>query len=465
MRKPRCTVSALFALYIMCYNSLQKGRTAAWLLSGGEEAVRTIWTGTGMHLPETGITDRGPNHLDEEQRVYSFEPCWISQQEVYMKNRKKALCMILCAAMLSVLTACGGTGTTGSAAAPAETSGAENTAAAAMAGTNETEAVSAAGTGADQAVAGWPRNGYYTDENEHLVSVTWMEDMGDEPGWYVGCVLGEDWTEDSWAGILPLEGDTLHGTLPASGSKEDITVTVSEEGDKGLLLVVEGGETYHLTEMEIPDATIFVTINTEGMGNIVYAEGEEAPEIDPEFPAQSAQINLAEPATHTILAYPQAGNFFVKWTKNGEDFSTEPQITVLLDESADYVAVFEEDPDWQNPVMNFVGPYQCDQLHASVECFGNDEAWITIEEPGEGEEVTRWIVVGRLDTETQTISYTGATKSNLVLDGEDEIKSEDQVYTDGTGTVVFHDGGFTWHEDEAGSEADREFVWAANAEE
>lgn len=56
------------------------------------------------------------------------------------------------------------------------------------------------------------------------------------------------------------------------------------------------------------------------MGNIAYTEGTIAPETDAEYPAQSAQINPAEPATYTFLAEPKAGNLFVKWTKNGEDF-------------------------------------------------------------------------------------------------------------------------------------------------
>ena len=43
------------------------------------------------------------------------------------------------------------------------------------------------------------------------------------------------------------------------------------------------------------------------------------------------------------------------------------QFPVFLDESADYVAVFEDDPDWQNPVMNFVGEYQSGRAHALVE--------------------------------------------------------------------------------------------------
>ena len=59
-----------------------------------------------------------------------------------------------------------------------------------------------------------------------------------------------------------------------------------------------------------------------------------------------------ERTAYTFAAAPEAGYVFVKWTKNGEDFSTEPVVSVQLDESADYVAVFEEDPDWQNPVMS-----------------------------------------------------------------------------------------------------------------
>lgn len=67
----------------------------------------------------------------------------------------------------------------------------------------------------------------------------------------------------------------------------------------------EGGDAYHFVKEETSEATIIVHINTEGMGNIEYTEGEETPEIDEEYPYQSAQI------------------------------------TVLLDESADYVALFE----------------------------------------------------------------------------------------------------------------------------
>lgn len=308
---------------------------------------------------------------------------------------------------------------------------------------------------AEPEIKDWSREGYYQDENENMLSVVWMEDV-DVPGWYVGVMLGDVMT----GCVIEQDGNDLHGDLNAwDESAEPFVVTLSEEGEDGLLLTVEGGESYHFTPMDLPEATIFITINVEGWGNIDHAEGEEAPEIDPEYPFQSAQINLAEPATYTFVAWPKAGNVFVKWMKNGEDYSTEPQITLLLDETADYIAVFEEDPGWQNPVMNFIGEYQCDRAHALVECFDADEALITIDWAGSVAETAQWVILGRLDTDTLTITYSGSTKSIIVRDESGEIASQDVEYDDGTGTIVFHDDGtFTWHEEQADHD-DMVFEW------
>ena len=357
---------------------------------------------------------------------------------------KKMICLLLAVCLLAALTACGGGAPESTAQAPSQESATQP----------EQSAVQP-----EQPVSEWTREGYFQDESGNMLSVVYMDDV-DEPGWYVGCMLGEDPMEDSWGGTLPQEGSTLHGALPSSGSKDDITVTVSEEGEDGLLLVVEGGETYHLTSMGDMTASIIVTINTEGLGMIGYEPGETPPELDPEWPYQSAQVNPAAPETYTFAAAPEAGSLFVKWTKNGEDFSTEPVITVLLDESADFVAVFEEDPDWQNPVMNFVGEYQCERAHALVECSGSEDALITIEWGGSAAESARWDIFGRLDTETLTIEYSGVTKSIVTYDDNGEIESQEPEYEDGTGTITFHnDGTFTWHNDQSENGADMVFEW------
>ena len=47
----------------------------------------------------------------------------------------------------------------------------------------------------------------------------------------------------------------------------------------------------------------------------------------------------------------------------------------------------------------------------------------------------------------------------MTYDDNGEVKNEEQVYGDGTGTIVFHDGSFTWHEDQSEYGEDMEFEW------
>ena len=106
--------------------------------------------------------------------------------------------------------------------------------------------------------------------------------------------------------------------------------------------------------------------------------------------------------------------------------------------------------DGQNPVMNFIGEYQCDRAHAVVECEGTDSARIKIDWGGSAWEHAEWVIVGKFDLDTRSIAYSGCTKKNLMCDENGEIAKEEVVYTEGTGTVVFNeDGTFTWHEDQS----------------
>ncbi len=355
---------------------------------------------------------------------------------------KKSICLLLAALLLFALAACSNTKT--------ETADAGTSA-------NETE----------QTDFVWTRDGYFTDaDGKSLLSITWMEDT-EEPGWYVGVMIGDlmaGWT-------LPLEGNALRGNLNGGDeSAEPLLAAVTEEGEDGVMLVIEGGETYHFTPYEMPTASIFVSINVEGWGNIEYAEGEDVPEIDPDYPYQSAQVNLAEPATYTFIAYPDEGWSFVKWTKDGADFSDEPVVTVLLDESAEYIAVFEESAedgdaeDGQNIAMNFIGPYVCDRARATVECEGRTDVRIVIEWADSAQTLTRWILIGTLDPDTLTVAYTDGIKSVVTYDDKGNETSEAVEYADGTGTIVFTDGAFSWHEDQAEREQDLVFEWSFDPE-
>jgi hypothetical protein len=92
---------------------------------------------------------------------------------------------------------------------------------------------------------------------------------------------------------------------------------------------------------ETPDYIALLKINTDGMGTIAYGpEGSEV-EFDEEFPTQSATENIEEPTNYVIKAKPDEGWRFVKWTKDGEDYSTEAEITVEVSEDAEYRAVFD----------------------------------------------------------------------------------------------------------------------------
>ena len=82
-------------------------------------------------------------------------------------------------------------------------------------------------------------------------------------------------------------------------------------------------------------------INTDGMGAIAYGIAGEDVEFDEDYPKQSAVVNLTEPDTYMIKAKPDDGWKFVKWTKDGEDFSEEADITVEVTADVEYIAGVE----------------------------------------------------------------------------------------------------------------------------
>ena len=143
-----------------------------------------------------------------------------------MKMKKRGFLLTAVILLLVLATACSSQKTeekTETAAEQAETARAETDAVTEAAETMAEEtaaATEAAETLTEETAAPsgenesgeWNRDGYFTDENENILSVTYMDDI-DEPGWYVGCMLGEDLIEDSWGGTLAQEGNTLHGVM------------------------------------------------------------------------------------------------------------------------------------------------------------------------------------------------------------------------------------------------------------
>ncbi len=158
-------------------------------------------------------------------------------------------------------------------------------------------------------------------------------------------------------------------------------------------------------------------------------------------------------------------------TVKGEDFSlaekllNEGVFTVEQFQAAMVIAGYGEEEEGQNPVMNWIGDYQCDRASAHVECEGTDSARIKIHWGSSAWEATEWVIVGKLDPDTLTITYTGASKTNVTWDEAGNVVSEEVEYADGTGTIVFDEGtSFTWHEDQAERE-DMVFEWLPAAPE
>ncbi|MBQ2657214.1 MAG: hypothetical protein IJF87_01425 [Erysipelotrichaceae bacterium] len=184
----------------------------------------------------------------------------------------------------------------------------------------------------------WTREGFFTDEEGNLVTI-FKSNEEEYPGWYVGCLAGED----MYGWYIQQEGSSLHGDIVPDYEDGHFVVTVSEEGEDGILFEVEGGKTYHLVPVEFEEASIAVSINTEGWGQFTaVSDVEDA--FEAEEPTSSMILSLYEPTVYTLTAVPAEGGedwVFVKWTKNGEDYSTDVEITVEFDESADFIAVFE----------------------------------------------------------------------------------------------------------------------------
>ena len=136
---------------------------------------------------------------------------------------KKLICLILTVCMLFALAACGET-------KPAEPE-----------------------------IKEWTRQGTFEDENGNHLIVNLSETEGYE-GWAVSLML--DGEAVGW--ITHQEGNALRGNLNGWDENLDpFNVTITEEGEDGLKLEVEGGETYYFTPVDMPEATIIVTVNIE----------------------------------------------------------------------------------------------------------------------------------------------------------------------------------------------------------
>lgn len=103
--------------------------------------------------------------------------------------------------------------------------------------------------------------------------------------------------------------------------------------------------------------------------------------------------------------------------------------------------------DTQNPVMNFVGRYGWNRATAEISAEGERTAVIHIHWGSSASEASEWDMTGEFDSETASVYYTDCIKKDMVFNEDGSVKSEEQVYENGKGTIFFHeDGTMTWED-------------------
>jgi len=115
----------------------------------------------------------------------------------------------------------------------------------------------------------------------------------------------------------------------------------------------------------------------------------------------------------------------------------------------------DSDDEFQNPTMNFIGPYVADGAEMEVSASGKSDAEFKVTWSKEDSEVSVWTMSGELNADTFTVEYVNCVKKDYVYNEDGSVGSETAVYDDGTGRIIFNpqDGTLVW-EDEKEHAAD-----------
>ena len=98
-----------------------------------------------------------------------------------------------------------------------------------------------------------------------------------------------------------------------------------------------------------------VKVETDGIGLVAIAADGEALQFDEEMTSSASYMNVPEGTVLTIGAKESLDEYkFVRWTKNGEDYSTDYEFTVTIDAPTDFIAVFGLSNGWDGPTASSI---------------------------------------------------------------------------------------------------------------
>lgn len=94
--------------------------------------------------------------------------------------------------------------------------------------------------------------------------------------------------------------------------------------------------------------------------------------------------------------------------------------------------------DGQNPVMNFIGPYQHDRCSMLVEAVGMDQAKITVQWSSDAWTHAEWSIIGKVieEGEDLVLRYTDGAYAVVTTD-EDGNETRSDEKDDSKGSVLF----------------------------
>lgn len=119
------------------------------------------------------------------------------------------------------------------------------------------------------------------------------------------------------------------------------TEAISDAGNDADEAVNDDEYEYPISDESLDMEGFLVTIDTEGMGQVARAEEGLTFAFDDEYPKQSTMDYVADGTKLVIGAKAYDDWHFVKWTLNGEDYSTDEQFTYTVTGDAAFVAVFD----------------------------------------------------------------------------------------------------------------------------
>ncbi len=229
------------------------------------------------------------------------------------------------------------------------------------------------------------------------------------------------------------------------GTSCTITAENAGEGDyamAGTLIVKEGDE-------------VVVEPAFEGDGQVqiqlaasVAEDSEDDPEeIVPEDIVLDEKIGGSEPVHFEVAP----GEYMLKATASKG-----------LTGTALVKAAAAEAEDGQNPVMNVIGDYASGRASIHIDAGAGNEASAKVIWSSSAAEHSEWTMSGTFDADTHIFEYTGCTKKNVVFAEDGSVESEETVYTDGTGRMVFSEEplSLTWEDDKEHAADDMTFTYS-----